>query len=102
MKTRDAVWTTTARADLIEDHAYISLENPPAADRFVLDIFAKVHSFAELGLTGVEREFGTGIRSFAYRERIIFFRISETELTVLRVLHGHQNVSPDDFTTNET
>ncbi|UIK06743.1 type II toxin-antitoxin system RelE/ParE family toxin [Neorhizobium galegae] len=87
---------------MIEDHAYISLENPPAADRFVLDIFAKVHSFAELCLTGVEREFGTGIRSFAYRERIIFFRISETELTVLRVLHSHQNVSPDDFTTSET
>jgi toxin ParE1/3/4 len=102
IRSRKPIWTTAARADLIEDHAYIARENPFAADHFILDLYARVQSFAAAGLTGVNREeFGEEIRSMAYRERLIFFRINEIEMTVLRVLHGHQHVSSDDFTGGE-
>ncbi len=51
-----------------------------------------------MGLTGIGRpDCGEGIRSISYRERIIFFRVSDTALTILRVLHGHQDISPDLF-----
>ena len=84
---------------MVEDHDYIQLHNPSAANRFTLDVFAKVRSLADLGLTGVDRpDCGEGIRSISYRERIIFFRVSDTALTILRVLHGHQDISPDLFT----
>ena len=87
---------------MFEDHAYIARENIEAADRFFLDIYRKIEAFARTGLTGTSRgEFGKGIRSFAYRERVIFFNLSDTELTVLRVLHGRQNISADDFLSNE-
>ncbi|MGK9050031.1 type II toxin-antitoxin system RelE/ParE family toxin [Neorhizobium petrolearium] len=87
---------------MVDDHDYIALSSPLAASRFALSIFAKVRSLAELGLTGVSRsEFGEGLRSIAYRERIIFFRIRGNELVVVRVLHGHQEISPDYFKTDE-
>jgi toxin ParE1/3/4 len=55
-----------------------------------------------LGLTGVSKEdFGSGVRSIAYRERLIFFRVEDTELVILRVLHGHQDISDIDFKQEE-
>ncbi|MBW9087781.1 type II toxin-antitoxin system RelE/ParE family toxin [Rhizobium wenxiniae] len=103
MRSRKPAWSPRARADLFEDHGYIAHENSLAADRFFLDIYRKVEAFARNGLTGTDRrEFGDGIRSFTYRERIIFFKLSDTELTVLRVLHGRQNISPSYFQDSET
>lgn len=102
IKTREPVWTTTARADLVEDHLYIAQDNPVAADRFVLDFDAKVRSFAQRGLSGVKRdEFGRDVRSFVYRDRVIVFLITDEELTVLRVLHGHQDISAIHFKHEE-
>jgi plasmid stabilization system protein ParE len=65
-------------------------------------MYRKVETLAHHGLTGIDRsELGGSVRSFSYRERIIFFNVSETELTVLRVAHGHQDISPDYFKTDE-
>ncbi|WP_421362646.1 type II toxin-antitoxin system RelE/ParE family toxin [Agrobacterium rosae] len=102
IKTRSPVWTTTARLDVAKDHAFIADQNLAAADRLARDIRRKVHSIAELGLTGVSKEdFGHGVRSIAYRERLIFFRVEDTELVILRVLHGHQDISDIDFKQEE-
>ncbi|WP_332303562.1 type II toxin-antitoxin system RelE/ParE family toxin [Rhizobium sp. GR12] len=102
IKFRTPIWTTRARLDVAEDHAYIETENPVAADRLVLDIFSKIESVAALGLSGVSRSgYGVGLRSISYRERVIFFRIDEADLTVLRVLHGHQDISASDFKQEE-
>ncbi|MRG64404.1 type II toxin-antitoxin system RelE/ParE family toxin [Rhizobium pusense] len=99
------MWTTRARQDVAEDHAYIAVENPAAADRLALEIFDKVESLAALGLSGVSRSsYGAGLRSIACRDRVIFFRVNENELTVLRVLrvlHGHQDISADHFKQEE-
>jgi plasmid stabilization system protein ParE len=103
IRSREPVWSPQARTDLFEDHDYIARENPPAADRFFLDIYLKVEAFARAGLTGTDRgEFGNGVRSFVYRERVIFFSLSDDELIVLRVLHGRQHISPSDFKDEET
>ncbi|KQO75342.1 type II toxin-antitoxin system RelE/ParE family toxin [Rhizobium sp. Leaf262] len=102
MKARKPFWTTAAREDLFDDHIYIALENPAAADRFVFDLEAKVRAFAEGGLTGVKREeLGPSLRSFTYQKRIIVFQATEEELIVLRVLHGHQDLSAIDFKQEE-
>lgn len=83
---------------MVENHDRIAFYNPAAATAFAREVFAKMRSVAGLGLTGVDRsEYGDGLRSLAYRERIIFFQISEAELTVVRVLHGHQDISIAHF-----
>ncbi|MDZ7872021.1 MAG: hypothetical protein U5N27_01815 [Rhizobium sp.] len=46
------------------------------------------------------RSFGqTGLRShFPIESRCIYFTISDEAITVvLRIMHGRQNISPDDF-----
>lgn len=87
---------------LFDDHIYIALENPVAADRFVFDLEAKVRAFADGGLTGVRRaELGQGLRSFTYQKRIVVFKATEEELIVLRILHGHQDLSAIDFKQEE-
>ncbi|WP_323455523.1 MULTISPECIES: type II toxin-antitoxin system RelE/ParE family toxin [unclassified Rhizobium] len=102
IKIRTPIWTTRARRDLTEDHAYIETENPVAADRLVLDIFNKIESIATLGSSGVSRSgYGAGLRSITFRERVIFFRVDEADLTVLRLLHGHQDNSAKDFKQEE-
>ncbi|WP_146051359.1 type II toxin-antitoxin system RelE/ParE family toxin [Agrobacterium rosae] len=99
IKSRSPVWTTAARLDVAKDHAFIADQNLAAADRLVRDIRRKVHSMAELGLTGVAKEdFGSGVRSIAYLERLIFFRVQDTELIIL---HGHQDISDIDFKQEE-
>ncbi|MDE1159179.1 MAG: type II toxin-antitoxin system RelE/ParE family toxin [Neorhizobium sp.] len=102
MKSREPVWSTAARADLFAHHDYIARDNPLGADRFFLDIYRKVERYSRTGLTGTNRgEFGNGIRGFSYRQRVIFFTVSDTALTILRVVHGHQDISPDFFKTDE-
>jgi hypothetical protein len=47
------------------------------------------------GLIGVDRSaFKIGIRSFTYRNRIIFFTISDTELIVVRCCTGTRTSRP--------
>ncbi|NTF31390.1 type II toxin-antitoxin system RelE/ParE family toxin [Rhizobium skierniewicense] len=102
MKTRKPFWTTSAREDLFNDHIYIALENLVAADRFVFELEAKVRAFAKGGLTGVRRdELGQGLRSFTYQKRIVIFQATEEELVVLRIVHGHQDLSAIDFKQEE-
>ena len=93
----------TARADLRAIHRYIAQQDPLAADRFVLDVHAKLLQLADLGLTGIRRnEVSAGLRSFAYRERAVYFRLTDSHLHIIRILHGRQDLSPDDFTESET
>jgi toxin ParE1/3/4 len=98
IKPRRLLWTATARADLASAHRYISQDNETAADRLILDLEAKARLLAESGLSGRDRrELGTDIRSFAYRSRILFFHVTPEALIILRVLHGHQQLSSDLF-----
>ncbi|WP_210270688.1 type II toxin-antitoxin system RelE/ParE family toxin [Mycoplana rhizolycopersici] len=103
IKRRRVAYTTTARADLRAIHRYIAHQDPPAADRFVLDVHAKMLHLADLGLTGIDRrEVSPGLRSFAYRDRAVYFRLTDSHLHIIRILHGRQSLSPDDFTESET
>ena len=62
----------------------------------------RVFGFAS-GLTGIKRdEISPGLRSFTYRERAVYFRLTDSHLHIIRILHGRQQLSPDDFTESET
>lgn len=79
-------------------YVHIAQFSPSSADAFTLDLYRKIQSLAELGLTG-SRPPGLGnvIRVFTYRDRRFFIRVSDQSLTVLRVMHGRHHISPDDF-----
>ncbi|MGA1801232.1 type II toxin-antitoxin system RelE/ParE family toxin [Rhizobium sp. HT1-10] len=103
IKQRRLIWSGTARADLIEQYRHIAESNPLVADRFILTLERKVRSLARLGLTGVSRDtLKPGMRSFAYRQRVIYFVVRDQELFVIRILHGHQDTSHEDFTESSS
>ncbi|CDZ50473.1 type II toxin-antitoxin system RelE/ParE family toxin [Neorhizobium galegae] len=102
MQARRLNVSQRALTDLLEDYEYTSQFNPIAARRLLDDLNAKMASLAKLGLTGSPREFVPGLRAFPFRGRCIYFVIDETTMRVLRVLHGHQDVSADNFPTDET
>jgi plasmid stabilization system protein ParE len=83
--------------DLLDIYEYIAGFDPRAARRFLDDINGKIEWMARLGVTGSPRAFIPGLRAFSYRKRCIYFFVDQDQMTVLRVLHGRQKISPDDF-----
>lgn len=79
-------------------HDYIHDDNPKAAKEFVKDLTEKLFSLAENGNTGHARDWVSGgLRGFPYRERCFYFRIVEDQMIVVRILHGAQDVTAQDF-----
>jgi toxin ParE1/3/4 len=97
MRSRRLLMSQRALDDLLGIYSYIANYNPTAARRLLDELTHKMEWMAKVGITGVGREFIPGLRAFPYRERCIYFLIDDGKMTVLRVLHGHQNISSDDF-----
>lgn len=97
MGPRRLVLTKRALRDLRAHYDYILEFDPVAAKRLLHEINRKMEWIAELGITGAPRSFIPGLRAFPFKNRCIYFTISDEAITVLRVMHGRQNISPDDF-----
>ena len=84
-----------AQRDLEEIDAYISADNPPAADR-LLDTFRR--TFELLATTPaagrLRPELGPSIRSLPVRSYVIFYRQTEAGVELVRVLHGRRDIRP--------
>ena len=103
IKSRKPIFSRAARADLRSIYRYIAETNPNAAARFILDINLKIEKIAETGLTGVARHaLRPKLRSVPYRDRCIYFRVEKSHLYVVRILHGRQDISSQDFPESET
>lgn len=94
--------TERALRDLRDQYDYVANSDPVTAQRLLVEINRKIHLIAELGLTGVPRPFIPGLRAFSFKNRCIYFIISGDVVTVLRVRHGRQNTSPDDFPESDS
>nr|WP_256368928.1 type II toxin-antitoxin system RelE/ParE family toxin [Agrobacterium sp. a22-2] len=103
IKRRRVIWSTKARRDLRRMYRHIAQYSPKSADDFVGDLYRKMNSLAELGLTGTSKEeLGVGIRLLVYRDRRFYIRVTDDTLSVLKVAHGHQNITSDDFTESSS
>jgi toxin ParE1/3/4 len=81
--------TRQSRLDLIEIAIYIGAENPAAADRFLDHIDAKLQLLATHVELGQARpEIAIGVRSFGFRNYVLFYRPVEGGIELIRVLHA--------------
>lgn len=79
-------------------HDRIYTDSPKAAKEFVKDLTDKLFSLAKTANTGHARDWvNTGLRAFSYRERCFYFRVIEDKIIVVRILHGAQDVTTQDF-----
>ncbi|MFM9956975.1 MAG: type II toxin-antitoxin system RelE/ParE family toxin [Phycisphaerales bacterium] len=86
--------TDAAREDTRERIDYFFSFGWPSAQRFVeeLDaVFARLGAYPELGRE--RADLGEHVRSFPFRDHLVFYRRDRHRLLVLRVVHGSREIS---------
>lgn len=82
-------FTPSAAADLREIHAYIARNNPENARRFIDRVKTACRSLVDAPGKGRARpEFGDSVLSFPFGNYIIFYKLTEEGVSILRVIHG--------------
>ena len=81
-----------AERDLEEIWSYVAEDASPAtADRLIDAIIDRFELLAEQPRMGrLRSEFGTGVRSFAVENHVIYYR-HEEDVLIARVLHGRRD-----------
>lgn len=84
--------------DLRGIRRYIAKSSPHYAQEFLADLTAKIAWIAEVDFSGSPRDYILeGLRGLPYRDRCIYFRSYHDRVVILRVMHGAQDVKPQDF-----
>jgi len=90
-------FTLQASRDLDEIYDYIAQDNPNAAASWVGLLKQKCRTLARNPAIGRQREeLMPSLRSFPVGSYVIFYRISQTGVEVIRVLHGARDI-PSEF-----
>ncbi len=86
-------FTPVARDDLESIWEYIAEENPRAATRVVQTFMQKCRMLTDNPLLGRQRdELAPGLRSFPVRNYIIFYRVADDDLEIIRILNAARNI----------
>ena len=89
--------TARAEEDLIEIWSYLAAHNESAAD-YLLDRFEQrwngLLSYPHLGKACPD--IAEGVRVLVEGEHLIYYRVGERDIVILRVLHGRRNIRSDD------
>ena len=82
-----------AQSDLIDIWQFIARENPEQADLFLDRIGRKLQTLARMPKIGKLRpELTENLRSFPIGRYIIFYILLETEIEIIRILHGARDI----------
>lgn len=83
-------YSTAARQDLngIGDH--IGCDNPRRAESFVAELMSACEALGTLPLGSplLERHARAGIRRSVHGRYLIFYRVTETAVEIVRIIHG--------------
>ncbi len=82
-----------ARDDLVDIHAYIARDNPGAAARWIDELEEIIQSLADMpGRVPLRDDLRPGYRIMPIGNYLIFFRIIEQTVQVVRVIHGARDI----------
>ena len=82
-----------AEADLDEIWLYIAQDSAEAADRFIDHLTSRFSVLASFRRIGRKREeIMPGVRSLAIGKYVIFYRLIERGVEIIRVLHGARDI----------
>ena len=78
--------------------ACLAQTNEAAAAEFVADLTDKMTWIADTGFSGMARDWiRPELKAYPYRDRCFYFRIDESSVYMLRVLHGKQDIGRQEF-----
>ncbi len=90
---KDLVISREAIRDLEGHWDYIASDNIEKADQFIDRLYEKCNDIAKYDAVGRKRdELMPGLLSVACKNRIIFFFREATEIQIVRILHGAQDI----------
>jgi len=83
-----------ADQDLVDIYEYTEKEfGQDQAVTYLLSLEAVLNGLLENPLLGKERnEIKNGLRGFTHKEHVIFYRILEKHIRIVRVLHGSRDL----------
>jgi len=90
--------TPLAAQDVREIVDYLLEHSEPAADRFTAELDAACQLLTSQPRMGRDRsDLAPDVRSVVVGKYIVFFRVSDSAIEVLRVIHGARNITPEMF-----
>jgi toxin ParE1/3/4 len=89
------VISDTARSDIRDVIVYLAERaGVEVAERFLQRIDAELFTLANLGHSGISREWvSSGLRMHVFGDYCIYFRVIDDETRIIRFLHGSRDVS---------
>jgi len=85
--------TRQAEADLLEIWLYLTRDNVDRADALLDRLDERSQILSQHPEAGRKRdELAPGIRSLTAGEYLIFYRVTDVQVEILRVLHGARNL----------
>jgi toxin ParE1/3/4 len=100
---RRLVISARARADLSDILLYTDRrwgsQQMRAYNRALTDAFAELQRFPHLGRP--RPDYGQGYRSFPMRQHAIIYEITDTEITVMRLLHVRRDAEGQVYSTTD-
>ena len=93
-RNRQVWWSSRSRQDLEEIAAYLYRVAPRASAEKLLRALVEIGDSlnSRASLWPLRPELLAGIRSAPVRPYAIFYRVSDSEVEIVRVLHGHRNI----------
>lgn len=83
-----------AAEDLIEIWAEIAVHNPLAADKYLGKLDGRIDSLYLMPERGVPRDnLLPGLRMLAEGNHMIYYRVSNKRVEIMRVIHGSQDTT---------
>ncbi len=86
----------SANIDLIEIADYLYSRNVSAADRILDAINERIENLRKLPLSGPLRDdLSPGLRYFVEKDYLVFYRVEDEEVHIIRVLHGKRDLDAE-------
>jgi toxin ParE1/3/4 len=82
-----------AEADLQSTLSYLAERSPPAAKRYAKQFQGKIRLIANQPAVGRKRDaLRPGLRSVVVHPYVLFYRFTDTQIEIVRVLHGARDL----------
>lgn len=86
--------SSTAKTDLREIWRYVAVDNLDAADRLIETIYEEFELLRNRPKLGRKRDdLAPDLRSFPISSYLIFYRITENCIKIMRVLSGYRDIT---------
>ncbi len=90
---RQITRSTLAESDYRAIIEYLLNHSEPAADKFARDLTSRLRMVADQPRMGrVRDDLASGVRSIVVGRYVIFYRHSDDEIIVIRIIHGSRDI----------